>query len=129
MPPYVPATQQLVAEIFVRDIERSKAFYGELGFTIEHDRGRFVVLSWEDHELYLDARDDLGQPPATPQVNIRIMVPDVDQYWVLAQMLGFPVYAPIDNRSYGLRDFTVLDPDGVGLRFGSRILISSDGDE
>ena len=129
MPSYVPATRQLVTEVFVRDIERSKAFYSAFGFAIEHDRGSFVVLSWEDHELYLDLRNDLGEPPGTPPVNIRIMVPDVDRYWALAQMLEAPVFAPIADRPYGLRDFTVLDPDGVGLRFGSRLPDASEAGE
>jgi hypothetical protein len=27
----------------------------------------------------------------------------------------------VADRDYGLRDFTVLDPDGFGLRFASRL--------
>jgi hypothetical protein len=29
------------------------------------------------------------------------------------------VLAPIGDRDYGLRDFTILDPDGFGQRFAS----------
>jgi len=32
------------------------------------------------------------------------------------------VIKPIGDRDYGLRDFTVTDPDGFGLRFGARLL-------
>jgi hypothetical protein len=31
------------------------------------------------------------------------------------------VLAPIANRDYGLRDFTILDLDGFGVRFASRL--------
>jgi hypothetical protein len=31
------------------------------------------------------------------------------------------VLAPIADREYGLRDFTIADPDGFGVRFGTRI--------
>jgi hypothetical protein len=32
------------------------------------------------------------------------------------------VLASIADREYGLRDFTILDPDGfLGIRFGSRL--------
>jgi hypothetical protein len=31
------------------------------------------------------------------------------------------VLAPIADRDYGLRDFTIADPDGFGVRFGTRI--------
>jgi uncharacterized glyoxalase superfamily protein PhnB len=47
------------------------------------------------------------------------MVADVDAYWHRALVMGAAVLAPIDDREYGLRDFTILDPDGVGIRFGS----------
>jgi hypothetical protein len=44
---------------------------------------------------------------------------DVDRLWTIAQSLGLAVEQPTADRSYGLRDFTVRDPDGFGLRFAS----------
>lgn len=38
------------------------------------------------------------------------------------QLVVEGVLAPISDRYYGLRDFTVADPDGFGIRFGTRIL-------
>jgi hypothetical protein len=49
------------------------------------------------------------------------MVPDVDNYWALAQKIGAQVLRPLENRSYGLRDFTIAGPDGFGLRFATRL--------
>ncbi len=118
---YVEPTEQLVVELFVRNVERAKAFYQRLGFTILEDRGDFVVLAWEGHRFFLDERPDLPPPPAMPQANVRIMVPDVDTYWRLAAEVGAPVFNAIEDRPYGLRDFTILDPDGFGLRFGTRL--------
>ena len=118
---YVDPTEQLVVEIFVRDIERSKAFYRRLGFELLADRGHFVVLAWEGHRLFLDERRDLPPPPERARANVRVMVPDVDRCWEQARAIGAPVLAPIDDRDYGLRDFTVADPDGFGVRFGSRL--------
>ena len=125
MSAYVPPTEQLVLELFVRDIRVSKAFYLALGFELIEDRGSFVVLGWEGHQLFLDERPEmsppLGPPPAVARANVRVMVPDVDQYFARAQQLGAPVAAPIADRDYGLRDFTLLDPDGFGVRFGTRL--------
>ena len=50
---------------------------------------------------------------------MRILVQDVDALWQQAQKLGAPIRVPIGDRAYGLRDFTVCDPDGFGLRFAS----------
>src|SRR5213082_2732361 len=99
---YVESTEQLVVEVFVRDIGHSVAFYRRLGFELLRDAGSFVELTWEGHRLYLDERPDLPAPSTHPQANVRIMVPDVDRYWELARELGAPILAPIANREYGL---------------------------
>ncbi|MBV9231944.1 MAG: hypothetical protein JOZ18_21720 [Chloroflexi bacterium] len=49
------------------------------------------------------------------------MVPNVDDYWTLSQKMGVQVIRPIENRYYGLRDFTVAGPDSLGLRFAMRL--------
>lgn len=118
---YVPANAQLIVEIFVRDIARAREFYQQLGFVLRVDKGSFVELGWEGNTLYLDERPDLPPAPRHPQANVRIMVPDVDCYWERALALGALILAPIADRPYGLRDFTILDPDGFGLRFGTRL--------
>jgi catechol 2,3-dioxygenase-like lactoylglutathione lyase family enzyme len=115
----VPSVKQLVVEIFVHDARRSKAFYEQLGFEVAEDRGTFVVLTWEGHELFLDERPNFPVPTSVPQANVRVMVADVDAYWNRAVAIGAAVLAPIGDREYGLRDFTILDPDGFGIRFGS----------
>jgi len=35
--------------------------------------------------------------------------------------LGARVIDPIAERYYGLRDFTIADPDGFGIRFATRL--------
>ena len=49
------------------------------------------------------------------------MVPNVDEYWNRIAGKGIKVFQPIEDRYYGLRDFTILDPDGFGLRFGTTL--------
>jgi catechol 2,3-dioxygenase-like lactoylglutathione lyase family enzyme len=116
--PYLPPTEQLVVEIFVRDLARSLAFYRGLGFSLLRAEPTFAELSWEGHRLFLDERRD-HLPPAPPAANVRVMVPDVDARWAQVRELGAPVFQPIGDRYYGLRDFTILDPDGFGIRFAS----------
>jgi uncharacterized glyoxalase superfamily protein PhnB len=119
---YVPSVEQLVVEIFVRNANLSKTFCQQLGFHIAEDRGTFVVLTWEGHELFLDERPNLPVSAGkVPQANVRDMVADVDAYWQRASAMNVSVLAPIEDREYGLRDFTILDPNGFGIRFGSRL--------
>jgi catechol 2,3-dioxygenase-like lactoylglutathione lyase family enzyme len=124
---YVDPTEQLVTEIVVKDIRRSVDFYRRLGFELLRDGGDFVELTWEDHRLFLAElsafRDARGAPLTTPSLfpiaNVRVMVPNVDEYWKLANEIGARIIIPVADRYYGLRDFTIADPDGFGLRFGS----------
>jgi catechol 2,3-dioxygenase-like lactoylglutathione lyase family enzyme len=126
---YVDSTEQLVTEIIVRDIQRSTKFYLELGFKVLRDAGDFVELTWEDHQLYIAelsayheiANDDVKLPELSqfPLANIRIMVPNVDDYWKLANEMGAQIVIPIAHRHYGLRDFIISDPDGFGVRFAT----------
>ncbi len=118
---YVDPTEQLVTEIFVRDIRKSTAFYRRLGFGLVRDDGDFVELAWEGHRLFLDERPDMGPVPDTVQANVRVMVPDVDRYWELAREMGARVLAPIQDKSYGLRDFVIADPDGFAVRLATRL--------
>ncbi len=124
---YVHPTEQLVTEIVVRDMRRAAGFYRALGFELLRDGGDFMELTWEDHRLFLaelsafrDINDvDLPTRPALPIANVRVMVPNVDDYWRLANEIGAPVIVPIADRYYGLRDFVIADPDGFGIRFAS----------
>ena len=78
-------------------------------------------MSWEKSALLLEQIEGQAPQPETVVANIRIMVPNVDDFWVLARKMGLQVLRPIANRYYGLRDFTVVSPDGVGLRFATRV--------
>ena len=127
MSSYVDPTEQLVTEIVVRNIRRSTDFYCRLGFRLLRDGGDFVELTWEDHRLFLAElsafrqvdRLELPTPPPFPLANVRVMVSDVDHHWRLANDIGVRIIIPLADRYYGLRDFTVADPDGFGIRFAS----------
>jgi catechol 2,3-dioxygenase-like lactoylglutathione lyase family enzyme len=126
---YVEPTEQLVMEIVVRDIQRSVRFYRLLGFGLLRDGGDFVELTWEDHRLFLAEPSafheidsvESSAVPQFPHANVRVMVPNVDDYWRRVNEIGATIIVPIADRYYGLRDFTIADPDGFGVRFASKL--------
>jgi len=111
--------EQLVIELYVRDFEASCAFYQAFGFRMIRDEGDFAELQWDDALLFLEAIPNAPSPPSFPVGNIRILVPNVDDYWTLSQQMGVQVIRPVENRSYGLRDFTIVGPDSLALRFAT----------
>jgi catechol 2,3-dioxygenase-like lactoylglutathione lyase family enzyme len=120
MQAYVVPTEQLVVEVFVRDLATSRDFYQALGFELLEDRRDFAILGWEGHQLFLDERPDLPASPH-PRANVRVMVKDVEAHWKRAKGIGATIAQELNDRDYGLRDFTITDPDGFGVRFASRL--------
>jgi uncharacterized glyoxalase superfamily protein PhnB len=49
------------------------------------------------------------------------MVPNVDDCWRTAKEMGAQIIVPVGDGYYGLRDFTMADPDGFGVRFATRL--------
>lgn len=116
-----PLHDQLILELYTRNISASVEFYQRFGFRLLTTQPHFVELGWDRAQIYLEEIEDAPEPYSRLVGNIRVLVPDVDRYWALAQELGCTVIRPIENRYYGLRDFTIAGPDGVGLRFATRL--------
>jgi len=86
------------------------------------DGGDFVELTWEDHRLFLRRALRVSQRPwsatnHTSAVSHRQRQSD----WKLANEIGAHIIIPVADRYYGLRDFTIADPDDFGLRFRSML--------
>jgi catechol 2,3-dioxygenase-like lactoylglutathione lyase family enzyme len=120
---YVPPKEQLVLEIYCSDLRATHKFYTEtLDFQTIRTSPTFIVVQYEDSLLYLCSDTHAPRPPpGTFAANIRIMVNDVDGVWQRLQGLKVKPLLGIADRDYGLRDFTVAGPDGIAVRFGSRI--------
>jgi catechol 2,3-dioxygenase-like lactoylglutathione lyase family enzyme len=119
MESYVDQGEQLVVALYVRDIKRSSEFYLSYGFEVLRDEGTFMELRWENARLFLSEVPDTPPPPANPIGNMRVMVSNVDEYWDLAHEKRAKILSPIEDRYYGLRDFTIGGPDGLALRFAT----------
>ena len=119
MQSYVNQGEQLVVALYVRHIKKSSEFYLCYGFEVLRDEGTFMELKWEDARLFLSEVPGTPPPPANSIGNIRIMVPDVDEYWNLAHEKEATILSPIEDRYYGLRDFIIAGPDGLALRFAT----------
>jgi catechol 2,3-dioxygenase-like lactoylglutathione lyase family enzyme len=110
-------TAQLAIELRVADLAASIAFYAEVGFGLERRTGGFASMQIDGRYLLLSESPAAVAGPNPP--NLRIFVEDVDAAFARAQALGWPVAYGLADHGYGLRDFTVRDPDGYEVRFAA----------
>ena len=116
-------TVEIKAFVPARDFELSKRFYQDLGFT----------LAWSSEDLaYLHAGQssfllqNFYVQPHAENFMMHMLVQDVQSWWahVERQELAsrYKVRAaPPEDRSWGIRDFTLDDPTGVLWRIGQTI--------
>jgi catechol 2,3-dioxygenase-like lactoylglutathione lyase family enzyme len=121
MSTYVEPREQLMVEVYVRNLEVSSTFYRRLGFDVVRQEEGFMELQWDGVPFALKALPEAPLPLPHPVATVRIMVPDVNASWRVAQQMGAAILWPIADRAYGLRDFTIVGPDGVGLCFATRL--------
>jgi catechol 2,3-dioxygenase-like lactoylglutathione lyase family enzyme len=108
---------ELVVELPVANLTASLAFYRQAGFVVERATPTFAALCWRQSWLFLVQSAAFAPAPQPP--NIRVLVDDLETALAQAKRCGWPLRAPPGDRDYGLRDFTVADPDGYELRFAS----------
>ena len=114
-------TAQLAVEIYVSNLKRSLAFYKALGFSIERSDDTFAVMRWESSYIFLDQRNQVASTLDLPVANVRVVVNHTDVLWEQVQAANMRVIDMLTTQTYGLRDFTIADPDGFGVRFAQII--------
>ncbi|MCI0388021.1 MAG: glyoxalase superfamily protein [Acidobacteria bacterium] len=111
----------------ITDYERSQAFYVDgLGFTIEREHRfapgmlAFLTISRDGLSFYLTEHACDCQAGGL----VFLYVPDVDAWHEEWRNRGVPIHQPPANNLPGLRDMTVVDPDGnkicILTRLGER---------
>jgi hypothetical protein len=119
-------TVEIKAFVPSKDFELSRRFYQDLGFTLawcSDDLAYFHAgrSSFLLQRFYVKEHADCFM--------MHMLVEDVEAWWqhVQAQQLGKKYGVrinPPEDRSWGLRDFTIDDPTGVLWRIGQDIEVA-----
>ena len=116
--------QQVVPALRITNYLKSKQFYVDgLGFRIiwEHRfESQFPVFMKVERDglaFYLTEHEGDCQPGGL----VHLYVPDVDAWYAELQRKGVPVKEAPKESIEGLRDMTVVDPDGNQLRICTRL--------
>jgi catechol 2,3-dioxygenase-like lactoylglutathione lyase family enzyme len=115
-PPSIECEQHHAC-LAVDDVRASVEFYEtKLGFQpafVDGDPPTFAGVKLGDVQLFLERGT-----PGPKGCAVFFVVGDADALHRFHRSMGVEVIQPIDDRHYGLRDYTVSDPDGYRLRFG-----------
>ena len=120
-------------ELFVEDMEASIAFYTRvLAFeVVSREPGDYASLRLGDIVLGIGSVAKLpgecgyfGRDVSAHRrglgVEIVLEVDDVDGWRDRVAASGHPIFEPLQDRPWGLRDFRISDPDGYYMRIPSR---------
>ena len=106
--------------LHVKDMATALAFYRDtLGFTVTftwEEPPRYVCLCLGDADIHLTSY----VPPAGPS-HACIFCKGIDLFYAQLVARGVTIVEPIADRAYGMRDFTISDPDGHRPDFGQGI--------
>lgn len=113
------------AKAFVpsRDFALSKRFYQDLGFDLAWSEEDLAYFHHGPSSFLLQ---NFYNPEHAGNFMMHLLVEDVEAWWThvcvggLAAKYGVQAEPPAD-RSWGLRDFIVVDPTGVLWRIGQNI--------
>ncbi|RDI52931.1 VOC family protein [Nocardia mexicana] len=103
--------RRAVPDLQPADMERTRAFYRQLGFEEVMDLGWVVTLASPSNptaQIIL-----FGANAEEPQPNISVEVDDVDAVHETMVAAGAEVVYALRDEPWGVRRFFVRDPDGT----------------
>ena|SRR5437867_3926695 len=118
-------------ELFVNNLAVSSDFYCRiLGFEKEKESERYIAVKSGNAILGLGLLSKLSSNhplrPKSPYervgggVEIVLEIDDIETYYQRIVSEKYPIQEPLQQRSWGLTDFRIIDPDGYYLRITSK---------
>jgi catechol 2,3-dioxygenase-like lactoylglutathione lyase family enzyme len=103
--------------LHVHDVLAATKYYREiLGFTSDFENEDYAVV-WRDNSAIHFVKSD--QSPSG--VHLFQWVRDVDACYREVRGRGAKITVEPEDRPYGVRDFSVCDPNGISIIFGQDI--------
>ena len=103
--------------LHVKDVQATKQYYLDvLGFRSDFGDENYCVV-WRDNSAIHLAKADRNPSG----VHLFQWVKDADAIYEEVMEKGAHVVVELEDRPYGVRDFTIVDPNGVEIIFGQDI--------
>jgi catechol 2,3-dioxygenase-like lactoylglutathione lyase family enzyme len=116
-------TIEAKAYVPAKDFALSKRFYQDLGFDLVWSSDDLAYLRRGNSSFLLQ---NFYKKEHADNFMMHLLVKDVEAWWQHVEAQGLPakygvMVEPPADRSWGIRDFVVVDPTGVLWRIGQNI--------
>lgn len=102
----------------MKDVSLTKDFYlNKLKFELLGDYGNYLIVGKDKIEIHFFEYKDLDAETNYGQVYIRTN--DIDAFY--RNLLNNKINGHVENKPWGQREFSLLDPDNNLLTFGQNI--------
>ena len=114
-------TVEIKAFVPAKDLELSKRFYQDLGFTLAWCSNGLAYIRHGNTSFLLQEF-----PEGIDNFMMHLLVKNVDAWWSHVQEQGIVakygvMIEPVSDKAWGLRDFAISDPSSVLWRIGQNI--------
>lgn len=106
----------------MRNIKITTQYYvDKLGFNVGADYGNYLILSKDDQEMHFFLFENLD--PFTNYGQIYVRIVNIGDYYnqLIFDNVKIHPNAPLENKPWGQKEFSLLDPDHNLLTFGEPI--------
>jgi len=109
-----------------RSVEDTKEFYRQLGFDckIWGSPHYYAILTRQTVEIHFFTNAELNPAESAAGCYIRVLnVDEIYQAFAMANLpnTGIPRMDALEDKSWGMREFAIVDPDGNLIRIGETI--------
>jgi catechol 2,3-dioxygenase-like lactoylglutathione lyase family enzyme len=110
----LPSIHRAMPDLRSDDVDACKAFYGELiGFKLSMEEGKFLLFSSpSDPKVQLTVNGDQEALPSGFAVDVGT-AERVTEIHAAALARGLRMVEPLDDKPWGIRRFSLLDPSGT----------------
>ncbi|WP_297337928.1 VOC family protein [Algoriphagus sp.] len=105
----------------MRDGFKTKTYYQSLGFELMSDYGNYLIFQRAGLEIHFFEFKDLNPDENYGQIYIRIN--SIDQLYqeYLERAIAIHPNGSLQDKPWGQREFSLLDPDNNLLTFGAPV--------
>ena len=117
-----PDIWAVIPVLATTDVMKTAAYYRDiLGFSIDETFfGSDWAMLWADQcQLYLSLNPTAAKTAGGQQM--LICVPGVDAFYEKHKANGANIISDLEDKPWGIREYTVEDPNGYHLRFEAHI--------